>query len=305
MTDLYRINLNLLVALDTALSTQSVSLAANKLSITQSAMSNNLQQLRVIFKDELLIRTGKKMSLTHYAKVLQPRVHALLQELDGIIFNGKTFSPETSKRIFRLGMPDYLISSFLPKVLCILQKKAPGIRLLVKAISTIDNNDILENDCDLLLGKLVKSNDFIQKQLLFKDKIVCVMSNKNPLATKKSITLEDYLSQKHVGCLDNNTATVVDQALHAMDKERDIRIQIPYIIPTLKMLEESSTDLLMSATSFITKIFKKNYKFTVKDLPFSTNPLEFYMAWHPRLDNDPAHQWIRDCFLCALKELKI
>ncbi|MCX7123961.1 MAG: LysR family transcriptional regulator, partial [Gammaproteobacteria bacterium] len=84
MIDLYRLNLNLLVALDVLLAEQSVTQAAKKLFMTQAAMSNNLQQLREIFKDELLIREKNRMTPTSYATSLQSRLHEILEELRSV-----------------------------------------------------------------------------------------------------------------------------------------------------------------------------------------------------------------------------
>ena len=88
MIDLYRINLNLLVALDILLAEGSVTRAANKLFLTQAAMSNNLQQLREVFKDELLIRDKNRMVPTSYAISLQPRLHEVLEQLRSVSVAG-------------------------------------------------------------------------------------------------------------------------------------------------------------------------------------------------------------------------
>lgn len=121
--DLYRLNLNLLIALDILLQEQSVTQSAQKLSITQAAMSNNLQQLRNIFKDELLLREGTRMVLTSYARELQPKLHQVLQEVRSLVEGGQRFIPETSERIYRIAMTDYIASLLLPKLTSHLQKK--------------------------------------------------------------------------------------------------------------------------------------------------------------------------------------
>src|SRR4051812_29769674 len=108
MIELYRINLNLLVALDVLLAEQSVTKAAKKLFLTQAAMSNNLQQLREIFKDDLLIREKNGMILTSYALDLQPKLHQVLEELRTVVLAGQRFVPELSQRTFKVGMTDYM-----------------------------------------------------------------------------------------------------------------------------------------------------------------------------------------------------
>src|SRR3990167_7170427 len=123
--NLHRINLNLLASLDILLQERSVTRAAERAFITQSGMSNTLQQLREIFKDKLLMREKNGMALTSFAKELQPQLHRVLQELGSLVINCRCFDPKKSTRVFKIALSDYLSALLLPKLLRVLKTHAP------------------------------------------------------------------------------------------------------------------------------------------------------------------------------------
>lgn len=203
--DLYRINLNLLIALDILFQEKNVTEAAKKIFLTQSAMSNNLQQLRIIFKDELLMREKKGMVLTSYAKELQPQLHRVLQELSGLVMNCRCFEPKTSTRVFKIGLSDYLSVLILPELITLLQIEAPYIKISVVSAYHLSSNEPFEKEeYDLAIGKMFQISSPVNTQLLFKDSAVCIINPKHPLAKKKKITLKDYLAYQHIAVCANN-----------------------------------------------------------------------------------------------------
>src|SRR3990167_5206841 len=129
--NLYRINLNLLKVFVVLMREQHVSTAANSLGLTQPAVSNSLQQLRELFQDELLIRSGKKMVPTQKALLLAPQIQQALNQLETVIFFSEEFDYKTSSREFRLGMTDYAEYVLLPKLYERIKEVAPHISLKV------------------------------------------------------------------------------------------------------------------------------------------------------------------------------
>ncbi|OGT30785.1 MAG: hypothetical protein A3E87_07475 [Gammaproteobacteria bacterium RIFCSPHIGHO2_12_FULL_35_23] len=294
--NLYRLNLNLLIALDSLLLEGSVTLAAKKLFITQAAMSNNLQQLRKIFQDELLVREKNHMVLTTYAKELQPRLHQILQEVHSLVVSGHRFDPATSERTIKIGMSDYMASLLLPKLLLRLQKLAPNIKLITTTVYQLRNVEPFENgDYELGIGKLFAPADQLRTDLLFKDTGVCIINPKHKLAKKKKITLEDYLAGKHVAVrADNPLVTpVIEQTLAKLGYQRDIRIGLPFINPIFRIIEESD-ELVGTVIEKMALLYKNNHNFLIKPLPFEVPNIEFFLVWHKRYDNDPGHQWLRE-----------
>lgn len=195
--NLYRLNLNLLIALDSLFSEQSVTLAANKLFITQAAMSNNLSQLRKLFNDELLVREKNQMILTNFAKDLQPKLHQVLQEIQVLVEGGQQFTPQTSQREFRLAMNDYMAGLFVPELLNCVQRSAPQIKITVISLSRV-NIAGEERNYDLIIDKSSEMQPHAKKQPLFTDSGIILLNKQHPLAKKSQITVKDYLSYKHI-----------------------------------------------------------------------------------------------------------
>jgi len=294
--DLHRINLNLLVALDALLLEQSVTLAAKKLFITQAAMSNNLQQLREIFKDDLLIREKNHMVLTSYAKSLRPQLHQLLQEIHSLVVSGQHFEPETSERVFKIGMSDYMAVLILPKLMVRLQQKAPNMKISIVSVYHLNSAEPFEKgDYDLGIGKIFDIQRPIIKQVLFKDTGVVLFNRRHPLAAKKKITLKDYLENKHVAVRADNPhyPPIIEQFLAKLGYQRNIQISLPFITPIFKIIEQSD-HLIGTVIRSMTLFYKDNTCYVVRPLPFKIPDIEFCLAWHQRYDNDHGHRWLRE-----------
>ena len=124
-----RLDLNLLVALDALLTERSVSLAADRLCLSQSATSSALGRLRDYFGDELLVLQGKRMHPTAFADELMPQVKASLRQLEAMLAKSPNFDPATSQRTFRIVTSDYVQASIIVPLVAELALEAPGIQL--------------------------------------------------------------------------------------------------------------------------------------------------------------------------------
>lgn len=293
--NLYRLNLNLLIALDILLEEKNVTVAASKIFLTQSAMSNNLQRLRVIFKDELLIREKNGMSLTGYAKELQPQLHRVLSELSYLVTNCRRFDPKISTRVFKIGLSDYLSALILPKLIEKLQNTAPNIKIRIVSAYHFNSTEPFEKeDYDLAIGKIFQLSSPVHTQLLFKDTGVCIINPQHPLAKKKKITLKDYLAYQHIAvCADNPSfPPVIEQSLAQLNVQRNIQISLPFVVSIFTLIENSKN---LIATIMKSTALRFQYKrcYEIKPLPFKIPTTEFYLAWHRRFENDPGHQWLR------------
>ncbi|MDO8953694.1 MAG: LysR substrate-binding domain-containing protein [Gammaproteobacteria bacterium] len=299
--DLYRLNINLLVALDMLFAEKSVTQAAKKLFITQAAMSNNLQQLREIFKDELLLREKNHMILTSYAKDLQPKLHQVVEEVRSLVTSGQRFDPMTSQRIFRIGMSDYLASLILPKLLNFLEERAPGIKITVVSIDQLSDAKALENGWyDLAIGKQALSHASAKKHPLFNEKVVCIVNTGHALAKKKAISLQDYLSYQHVAVrVDNpNAQMLIDNALLSLGVERDVKIGLPFIVPMFQLIDQSTT-LIGTMIESVALLHQGKYNFVIKPVPFEMPDIDFCIVWHQRYEKDQGHIWLRQQIIDA------
>lgn len=298
--NLYRINLNLLIALDTLLKERNVTRAAKKLFITQAAMSNNLKQLRNLFQNELLFRSNNQLELTSLAKILEPKLHHILKEMALLIESGQSFDPLTYEKKITIGMVDIMASLILPKLMPILKKEAPGIELSITPLNQMYNADPFEKE-QYDIGIARASDNYplpqlIHKQLLFKDHGVCILHPKHPLAKKEKITLKEYLSHQHIAWRADNPqfASIINENL--MQKglsARDTTLHLPFTDTVFRVIE-ASDHLIGTVIKTAALLNKDKFQFIIKECPIKSVTVDFYIAWHTRNNDDMAHQWLRN-----------
>ncbi len=290
-----RMNLNLLTSLDALLTEENVSKAANKLYITQAAMSNSLNRLREALDDELLIRSGRKMILTSKAAQLAPKIHNLLEQLNTTLFHADKFEPKASEREFVIGMSDYMECIVLPSFMLYLQEHAPGIKIKIVHLTQVLGQELFtSNTLDLFVG-LPLNHDISQlrSEALFTDSVVCVANKKHKLVHGKRMNMTDFLAAKHLSIAPQGEyrLTKVDQALTALNLQRDVVLTVPHTLPALQVV--STSQLLTIIPSRIAALYAGSYKVNLYKVPFSIPSVSFMQIWHAQMDNDPAHAWLR------------
>ena len=296
MIDLYRINLNLLVALDILLQEKNVTRAAEKICLSQAAMSNNLKQLRTIFKDKLLIPEKNQLVLTSYAKELQQNLHRVLEELESIIKTGQSFDPATCNRMFKIGTTDYFSSIIYPKLIPMLERKAPNIRINTVAITQMYNAEPFEQEVyDIGIGRMSPMPSFIRKKLLLHELCVCILSAHHPLAKKKEISLHEYGSFKHIFWRTDfpDNPNLIDLAIKASGGKNDPVLFIPYMDSLFRILEKSN-GYIATVLKGASLLSIEKYNLVIKPFPIKSPEYEQHIAWHLRFDDDLAHQWLRN-----------
>ncbi len=295
--NLYHINLNLLISLDLLLTEQSVTNAAKKVSITQAAMSNNLQQLRVIFQDELLMRKKNHMLLTSYAKTLQPKLRVVIENLKNLIDDKAQFDLAACDRVFKIGMPDHWASLILPTLIPIVRHKAPHIKINIIPVTQMYSAEPFEKGYyDIGIARSFLLPESIRMQLLLIDSNVCIFNQNHPLAKKKKITLSDFKHYKHIACRVENPdfPSAVNHLLLAKGLPiRDTVLYVPYIDVIFRLIEQSD-DLIATAVQSKTWVANKGRHCLIRPFPDKTFTTEFYIAWHKQYDTDPAHTWLRN-----------
>lgn len=302
MMNIKKLNLNLLLALDALLTEQHVSRAAKKIFITQPAISNSLNQLRGVFKDKLLIRSGRKMVLTPLAQTMAPKVAHILEQVREIIEPSNDFNPLTSHRIFSIAMPDYCELVFLPELFKVFAKSAPNIKLRIVPISTIDSADLFqEQSLDISLGFLKIHSPVLHQEKLFNEYPVCITSQK----LKSHLTQKQFFSSKHIAITFNQHiySDITDTALANMGLKRDIVVAVPHILAALLMAMQ--TPYIATVPASVAYALQSALGLTIKRLPFDLPVIPISMVWHKRFDNDPGHQWLRKQLMMVTKSIKL
>ena len=288
-----KLNLNLLQSLDALLSECNVSRAAEKCFITQSAMSNALNQLRDVFNDELLIRAPKRMTLSAKATILQPQLHRLITEMQALMLEEPLFNAAESTRIFEIGMSDIAEFLLLPTILEKLKKEAPNIQLHIQHVNEVSSHKIFtKGEMELATGCFFEETAYLEKKRCFKFKGVVIARKNHPLMQKK-MSMKDYLSAKHIrvqyrsGLGHTNTDRVLKESL----LERDVVATLPHITPVFFMLQKN--DFIATIPGVIPESILNKLGLTVQPLPFKIPTKNTYTIWSKEKNSDPGLVWLR------------
>ncbi|NEQ21850.1 MAG: LysR family transcriptional regulator, partial [Microcoleus sp. SIO2G3] len=161
------VDLNLLVVFDALMTQQHLTRAAEKIGLSQPATSNALSRLRKLLKDELFIKTSKGMTPTPKAVELAEPIRQVLLQIQTTIYSEPQFVPQTSDRIFRLGMDDYSELVFLPKLLQEIELLAPKVRIQVRSTNWMRSPKLLDaGEIDVAIGHCPQWQPWHERQLL-------------------------------------------------------------------------------------------------------------------------------------------
>jgi LysR family transcriptional activator of mexEF-oprN operon len=200
MANMLNINLNLLKALNALLSEQKVSKAGEKVGVTQSAMSITLGQLRIIFKDDLLVRGPQgRMQLTPFSKSLIQPVREAMHRVEAVFVAHAPFEAASSERTFHIGMSDYIAFVLLPKLMKAISLDAPDIRIVQHAINHLDNSRPFEDlNLDMVIGDFRSAPHSLKTTHLFTDQGVIVADKNHPIFQEEKLTVQKMLEYPQV-----------------------------------------------------------------------------------------------------------
>ena len=219
------IDLNLLVALDTLVETRSVSRSAERMNLSQPAMSSALGRLRAYFGDPILVAHGKRMYPTAYAESLLPQVKESLGTIEALIGTSTQFDPATSQRIFRLVASDYITAAVIVPLVTRLSEIAPNVRIEIILPTDQSQDQIEQGLVDLLITPEQFISPDLPADLLCEERHVVVGWKGNPLFTRK-VTADDLYATGHVSVAVGNTRTPAygDHHLNLMGRPRKIEV---------------------------------------------------------------------------------
>jgi DNA-binding transcriptional LysR family regulator len=291
-----RLDTQLIRVLHLVLQEKSVSRAADKLGITQPAVSSALKRLRELTGDPLLVRTRNGMTPTERAISLMTPVRKALDGIDEILDRAERFDPSQTTRSFGIGAPDYFDAFFLSNLSATMRRDAPNARLNVRSLSLdIDFERLLEDgDIDVVLGNWPNPPDYLRTLPLFDDEVVCMVSERHPFAKKGSISAEDYLGAQHLAPVPyaGGVRGAIDEHLHKLGHRRDIRVSLPYFHVAPYVL--TTTDLVFTTGRRFAEPFAKILPLKVMPAPLKFPPLRFYQLWHERTHESVAARWLRE-----------
>ncbi|HYQ04871.1 MAG TPA: LysR family transcriptional regulator [Polyangiaceae bacterium] len=284
------IDLNLLVILRALLRERHVTRAARQVGLSQSATSHALSRLRDLCGDPLLVRQGRTLVLTPRATQLLPGLERGLAELQGVVTSEPAFDPKRARRLFSLGMADYVQALVLPPLLRSLQQAAPAIDLNVLTFPNL--SELLQSgNLDLAISVAGAIAPGLSSQVLFDDGFVCMVRKGHPLVQSK-LTLERYLALRHVLVAPSGTSgSFVDSELERRGLVRRVALRVSSFLMAPVVVAE--TDFISTTPELLARRMAKRFALQLVPAPVQIPRFDLSLAWHPRFDDDPAHQWLR------------
>ena len=283
-------DLNLLVTLDVLLAEGSVARAARRLRLSPSAMSRALARLRETTGDPLLVRAGRGLVPTPRAIELRERVGQLVQDGSAVLRPVEKLKLEQLVRTFTLRTIEGFVETFGAPLIARISKEAPGVRLCFVQKPDKDSTPLRDGLIDLETGVVEQSTaPELRVQSLFHDRFIGVVRLGHPLS-KGKITPARYAAGRHIYVSRRGRDRgPIDEALKSLGLEREVTTIVGGFSTALALARAS--DLIASVPERHTGNLRDGmFSFT---LPVVTPEITVSMLWHPRLDADPAHRWLR------------
>ena len=292
-------DLNLLRTLDTLLQERSVTRAAERLHVTQQAVSGALKRLREHFNDELLVQIGRRLEPTPLGNALIRPVREVMLHIARVIETQPTFDPARSARRFRIAMSDYSNLIIAPPLMAELSRCAPELacdhRLLGKAMFRDLESGALDFGLLPSHWRLYQDSlsDSIQSMVLFKDDFVCVVDKNNPVGD--GLTMDEYASLPHLAMWVGGEVRTIVQNAWAINR---LVPRISATSTTFASLVSMTVGTPMVATvqRRLAMRYKECWPIRVLECPMPIETVVEQLNWHERNADDPAHSFMRDCF---------
>jgi len=294
-----RPDLNLLVTLDVLLAEGSVARAARRLRLSSSAMSRALARLRETTGDPLLVRAGRALVPTPRAIELRGRVGQVVDEAEAILRPAEALELDRLVRTFTLRARDGFVETFGAALIARVSRDAPGVRLRFVPKPDKDSTALREGTVDLETGVVGDTiGQEVRAQALYRDRFVGVVRTGHSLSDGE-ITPARYADGRHIvvarRLLDRGP---VDEALKQLGLERRIATFVGSFSDAVALAR--ATDLIATVPERLGGAMRDGlYSFP---LPLPVQEFTVSLLWHPRLDADPAHRWLRDLIreACAM-----
>ncbi len=293
------LDLNLLRVFDAVLKEGSITAAAPRIGLTQSATSNALQRLRAHCQDPLFVRTTRGMQPTAYGRAVAQPISAALRSVRDSLAHSAEFDPRRSNRLFTIVSTDYGELLLARRITPILLAEAPGLSISFVRADRDKYREVLETSGDIALGQLPPGHaDFVQQHILT-DTLVCMVRRDHP-RIRGPLTVDQFLEEAHVTVgAPALTDSLVRRALGRKASKRRVVMQSAshLVVPAAI----AGSDLLAVTPAGMAQIFAKQLRLRVLELPFAIPSITVRQFWHRRMHNDAGHKWLRSVIAKALR----
>lgn len=287
-----RYDLNLLPVFLALMEERSVTRAAERLGITQPALSNALARLRDMLKDPLFIRERYGMQPTQKAEELAPVVAAALASLDELVLGQQGFDPARAERLITIAPNSYVEFVLIPAIVARLREQAPGIRLRLTPYGTdLAETGVISGTTAMVMGRVIDPPDNLVVQHLMDESLACVVRADHPVVNKR-MSRQQYEQLRHVNVLPPGRLRAgLFQALERQGLRREVAVPVTHFLAIPEMV--AVTDYCATLPSRICRRLAGDPRLKVVPAPADLGTFPVEMAWHVRYRHDPAHRWLR------------
>ena len=288
-----RYDLNLLPVFLALMEERSVTRAAERLGITQPALSNALTRLRALLQDPLFIRERYGMQPTPKAEALAPVVAQALGSLDALVRGQQAFDPASASQLVTIAPNSYVEYVLVPAIVARLGALAPGIRLrLTPYGSDLAETGVVSGATAMVLGRIHEPPDNLVVQHLMDDGLACVVRAGHPLVGDR-ITRKQYERLKHVNMLPPGRLRAgLFQKLDSAQLKREVAVSVTHFLAIPELV--AVTDYCATLPRQICRRLAGDARLKVLPAPVDLGSFPVQMGWHVRYRDDPAHKWLRE-----------
>ena len=295
-------DLNLLVALDALLETQSVTRASERLCIGSSATSSALGRLREHFEDDLLKQIGRRMELTPLAQSLVQPVRDIILRTQITVAQRPEFDPCTEKRHFVFNASDYVGAVFVPGLVQRLQRAAPGITIDLLSLSDNVIERLGRGEVDFAIFPDRYASAEHPSTKLFDESYSCVVWVDNPLVGE-TLSFDEYMRLGHVAAHFGDTRVVSFEGWFLSNYGAKRRVEVTASsFNALPQLVVGTTRIATMHTR-LAALYARHLPLRLLPPPIDIPPLHMVVQWHRYRDEDPGHVWMRGQLAAAASRL--
>lgn len=287
-----RYDLNLLPIFVALMEERSVTRAANRLGMTQAALSNALGRLRTVMQDPLFVRERYGMRPTPKAEQLAPALSQALAALDTVVLGQQGFDPARADQVVTIAPNSYVEFVLVPALAARLRALAPGIRLRTLPFGTdLAETGVTSGNTALVLGRVDDAPDNLVVQHVADDGLACVVRADHPVVGNR-IGKAQYERLKHVNVLPPGRLRAgLFQALDRQGLKREVAVSVTHFASIPEIV--AATDYCATLPRLICRRLASDARLKVLPTPVDLGSFPMHMAWHVRHRQDPAHLWLR------------
>lgn len=284
-------DMNLLRAFDALMLERNVSRAAERMALTQPAMSNALSRLRNLLDDPVLVRTRNGMQPTEKALGLEGSIRAALAMIDKSLAPEPTFDPLTSTQTFHIATTDYVELVLLPRLIRHLQAVAPQVKIEIHALQPdIPELALEEGECDFALGRFVDLPSRLEAENWRSERLVCLVRADHP-EYGDEISEAEFLRSRQIWVNGGQRTGMVDQWLREHNLQRNVVLTTPNFLMAPIIVAQS--DLLVVTPLEVALQCIERLPLKILALPMTLGSFEQDIIWHPLHASTPAHRWFK------------